>query len=84
MLLQCLFVFVATLALDFLWARYILAITKRAPVVAALWSAGIIAISSTTTIVYVSNHWTILAAIVGAFIGTYLSVREEAKKEDKQ
>jgi hypothetical protein len=84
MLFQCIAIFFGMMLLDYCWAYYVLSIEARAPFAAALWSAGIFAVSSTTTIVYVNNHYTIFAAIAGAFLGTYLSVLREAKKKDKQ
>lgn len=75
MLMECLFVFVAMTASDFLWTKYILATTGGFPFKAAIWSSSIILVNSLAVIVYVTNHWTILAAALGAFVGTFVSVK---------
>ena len=75
MLMECLFVFVAMTASDFLWTKYIIATTGGLPLKAAIWSSSIILINSIAVCVYVANHWTIVAAALGAFVGTFISVK---------
>lgn len=84
MLLLCLIVFVAMAVSDFIWAQCIIATTNELPIRAALTSASMILLNSAVVCIYVSNHWTILAATGGAFIGTYLSVKRFSikRKED--
>ena len=76
-LLQCLLVFVATAIADALWARYIVAIGKDAPASAATLSAGIVLVNALAVVVYVENRWAVLAAGVGAWVGTFVSVRRK-------
>jgi hypothetical protein len=80
MVLQCLFVFIAMAVTDVLWTQYIIATTKGLAFKAAIWSASIVLMSGAIVCVYVSNHWTILVAAAGAFVGAYLSVSRSKDK----
>jgi hypothetical protein len=71
------FVGIGTMIVDYLWAKCVLAVGSRSPVSAALWSAGVVLVSAWATIIYVGNHRTIIAAVLGAAVGTYLSVRQD-------
>jgi hypothetical protein len=75
MLWELLFVFLATGVADFLWVQYVASITQRSPMLAAVWSSSIILANAGVVLVYVKNPWTIGAACLGAFGGTYISVR---------
>jgi hypothetical protein len=77
-ILEHAFVGVAMFVLDFFWARYVVEVSRHAPMRAALWSTCIALTSSAVTIVYVSNRWTILAGAIGAFFGTWISVKRYA------
>lgn len=75
MLLSCLIVFVATAAADYFWARYILAISAHSACLAAVWSSAIVLVNAAAIVTYVREPMTIGAAVVGAAVGTYASVR---------
>jgi hypothetical protein len=72
---QCLLVFLATAVADYFWVQYMSSVSRRAPLLAAFWSSSIILVNAMAVIVYIDNHWAVLAAACGAFGGTYLSVR---------
>ena len=75
--LQALLVFVAMMASDFCWARYIVSAAGGRRLVAATWSAAIMLIGSITVIEYTSSHWMILPATAGAFTGTLIAVKRK-------
>jgi hypothetical protein len=75
MAVECLIVFLAVAVADALWARYISAINSRDPIMSATLSMGIVLVNALAVVVYVENRWAVLAAGLGAFVGTYLSVR---------
>jgi hypothetical protein len=79
MLWECLLVFLAVAVSDALWARYITSVGSRDPVASATLSMGIVLVNALAVVVYVSNRWAVLAAGLGAFVGTYLSVRRAPK-----
>lgn len=70
---QVIIVFFSTLMADFSWSMYIKLLSKNKDLKAACWSAFITLIGGITIIGYTANHWLIIPAIVGGFIGTYLS-----------
>lgn len=84
MLLSYLLVFVAMVVSDFIWAQCVIATTNELPMKAALTSFSMILINSAVVLIYVNNHWTILAAGAGGFVGTYMSVQRfsHKRKED--
>lgn len=70
-------VFAFTVLADIAWARYFLAAASRNAFAASLWSGVIVALGSFTTVEYVNNRWLVSAAIAGALVGTYYSVRTQ-------
>jgi hypothetical protein len=69
-----LFVFFGVIALDLVWARYIITTAEKRALRAAVNAALIMAITAIVTILYVSDPWAIIPATAGAFVGTYVSV----------
>lgn len=69
-------VFLCTTTSDFIWAKYIKAVNDKKALVAAGWSASIILIGGITIVSYVEVHWLVVPAALGAFLGTFLSVRK--------
>lgn len=67
--------FAAMAALDFVWGNYTRNVADGRRVPSALWAAGIVFFNATVTLAYVGDHWTILPAAAGAFVGTYFSVK---------
>jgi hypothetical protein len=68
-------VFVAVFALDFVWARYTRACATGTKLSAANYAAGIILLSGAAQIGYTNDYWLLLPAIVGAFGGTWCSMK---------
>jgi hypothetical protein len=78
------FVMIAMAVSDFVWAQCIIATTNGLALRAALTSSSMILINSVVVLIYVNNHWTILAATAGSCVGTYFSVKRfsSKRKED--
>lgn len=60
---------------DGLWALWMGAVAAGHPVAAGLYSVGLICCGAFVTVAYVQDRWQLIPASVGAFVGTYLSVR---------
>ena len=60
---------------DGLWALWIGAVAANPPVLAGLYSVGLICCGAYVTVAYVQDRRQLIPASVGAFVGTYLSVR---------
>jgi hypothetical protein len=68
-------VFIAITVLDIVWALYIQAVADKHAIKAGILSMVLIAIGGFSTIAYVHNIWLILPELLGAFCGTYLTIR---------
>jgi len=61
--------------LDFVWARYTRALANGTPLHAALWAMPITVISGLVVVGYVSDPWLLIPGTIGAFLGTYVSMK---------
>lgn len=68
-------VFVSMGAADICWTRYMQRVASKEPVVAGMWSAGIVAIGAVSVMAYVNDPLYLIPAGLGAFVGTWWSVR---------
>lgn len=73
--LQSVVVFVSMAAGDFAWTKYMLHAAAKNPHRAALWNAVIIAFGAISVVSYTSNHWLLIPAMLGAYVGTFVAVR---------
>lgn len=73
LLLQVVLVFAATAFVDYAWSVYIRSLATTKMLRAAVWSSIIVFAGGFTTIEYISNHWMLIPAMVGAFVGTIVS-----------
>jgi hypothetical protein len=68
------FAFLALVVGDFCWAIYTAKIQQNNPMMAGLWAIAIYGISAGVTIGYTQDHWLLVPACAGAFVGTYIGV----------
>lgn len=66
---------------DIAWGMYVIKVDKREAFKAGIWSALIMVFSSYVVISYMGDHKFIIAAILGSFIGTYITVAYHDKLE---
>lgn len=68
-------IFILDLVVAFAWTECIKSIEKRDAKTSAAW-AGFITLSGAFTIInYTANNWLLIPAVLGASLGTYLSVK---------
>jgi hypothetical protein len=67
--------FLAMIAVDIAWAKYILAAADRRARDAALWSGAIVLGGSVTTLALVESPWYLIPSCLGAIAGTYWTVK---------
>ncbi len=70
-------VMVAMFAVDWCWTKYMLHASAKNALYAAHWSAAIIGLSAVSVASYVEDHRLILAALIGAWTGTYWAIQHE-------
>ena len=82
--LQFIGVMTSMILADISWTYYFIKVEERKSLSAGIWSALIVVFGIFTTINYVEDRSLVVAAIIGAFAGTFLAVeikkRNEAKK----
>jgi len=79
-------VFLSMILVDLAWAVYIRALAKDNVLTAAFYSLFIMLCGAFTSINYISNHWMLIPAAAGGFVGTLLCKKvekllERVKKE---
>jgi uncharacterized membrane protein YfcA len=68
-------VFLLTAVLDFVWARYTAHVGAARAIAASLYASFIFSVGGLVTVAYTVNHWLLVPAALGAFLGTYVAVR---------
>ncbi|WP_394807909.1 hypothetical protein [Nitrosomonas sp.] len=79
-----LLIMVAMALADVCWTLYFIDVEERKAHPAAFWSAMIILVTAFTVTNYVENQIYIVAAFIGAYIGTFGTITWKKKKEMKQ
>ena len=79
-ILQFLGVMIAMIIADVCWTYYFIKVEERKAISAGVWSSLIIVASSFITTSYVQDRSLVVAAVLGAFIGTAGTVYFKKKK----
>lgn len=66
---------VAMAVVDWAWARYAIALADRRALAGAVWAVMILLPSAFTITSYVHDPRMLAPAALGAFVGTYVSVK---------
>ena len=82
-LLQFVLVFVAMAIADVCWTYYFIKIDERKSVQAGIWGSAIYMCSAFGVLSYTHDKTLIIPAILGSFVGTYLTVEYKKRKEGK-
>ncbi len=80
-ILKFLSVMVAMMLADVCWTLYFMKIAEKKAAQAAVWGSVIILFGAISTTSYVDDHSLIIAAVIGAFIGTYATIKYKNNKE---
>ena len=68
---------------DICWAYYFMKVDERKSVSASLWAVALFICGATVTTNYVSDKSLLIAAAIGSFIGTYVTIEYKKRKENK-
>ena len=66
---------------DICWVYYFIKVEERKAMAASIWSTIIVALGAFSVENYVNDNTFVLAAMIGAFIGTYISIKYKKTKE---
>lgn len=80
-MITALFVFLNVGLADIIWALYIKAAANNHTWKAAVSSALIVAMGSFTVLEYTQNHWMVVPALLGAFVGTFVTIEYHKRKD---
>lgn len=80
-ILQFIGVALAIFFADMCWTLYMIHTANRHAFKAGVWSAMIMFCGSFATISYVQNFWFILAAMIGGFAGTWVTIKWKNRTE---
>lgn len=82
-LVQFLGVMAAMFLADICWAYYFIKIEERRSAAAGIWAALIYIFGAFTVTSYIDDKSLIAAAMIGSFLGTYVTVEYKKRKENK-
>lgn len=74
-------VMLATALVDVCWTFYFISITKEKALLAGWWSTLVVAFGAAATVSYVNDPTLLVAAFIGAFVGTSLTVQYNKGKK---
>lgn len=75
MIFDFLLVAVVVAVADVCWTMFFIETTKQNAVKAGVWSSLIMFCSAFAVTTYVNNKIYIIAAMIGSFVGTYLTIK---------
>lgn len=70
-----LLVFTVTVTADFVWAEWASAIARKRAHLAGVWGSGTVICGAIMAIAVVGDHWLVVPGALGAYVGTFISVR---------
>ena len=77
-------VFLAMMITDIMWAKYTLAVAFLKPVLSGIYSAVIILMGAVTVVAYVEDRSMLIPAMLGAFVGTYYTIKRARDYEEEK
>jgi len=81
-ILKFLGVMVSMILADVAWTQYFIKVSERKSLSSGIWSASIIIFGAICTMNYVGDPTMLVAAGIGAFIGTYITVEYKKRKSE--
>jgi uncharacterized membrane protein YfcA len=71
--------FFAIFLLDVVYTYYLRCVANDNVLGASFWSVACYILGSVAVINYTTNHWLVIPAIAGAFVGTYVGMKIKRK-----
>ena len=75
---------ISVMLTDVCWAKYIIYSSKKDALKAAIWSGAIVVCGSFSFFGYLEDKRFVFASIIGAFIGTYLTVKRSDPEDEEE
>jgi hypothetical protein len=77
-------VFLSTVLSDIAWTYYFIRVEERKAGKAGFWASCIVMVSAFITVNYVEDHSLLIAAVIGSYVGTWISVKWNKKEPKKE
>jgi hypothetical protein len=74
-MLEYIVTFFALFFTDVFYTYYLRAVSDSKPLLASGWAVVVFIIASVAVINYTTNHWLLIPACAGAFLGTYVGMK---------
>lgn len=68
-------VFIVMAINDWVWSRYIAEVGAKRAARAAVWGSLTLLFGAFNVVSYTHDHWAVVPAVAGAFVGTYVAVK---------
>jgi hypothetical protein len=81
MVVESIIAFLALALTDVCWAVYVDRVKEHKAFSSALWAVALFISGGVAVISYTTNHWLLIPAGLGAFVGTYAGVWWNRRKE---
>ena len=78
-MLEYITTFLAIFLLDVVYTYYLRCVADDNVLGASFWSVACYILGSVAVINYTTNHWLMIPAVAGAFVGTYVGMRIKRK-----
>lgn len=75
--------FILTLLADVCWTQYNMRSAEKRAHPAAFWSALIVAVGGLNVLLYTTSHWLLIPAILGAYLGTWVTIWYENRRASR-
>jgi peptidoglycan biosynthesis protein MviN/MurJ (putative lipid II flippase) len=82
--LKFLIVMISMILADICWTYYFIKIEERKSISAGIWASLIYIFGAFTVTSYINDKSLIIAAIIGSFVGTSLTVEYKKRKEKNE
>ena len=77
--LKFLAVVVSTALADVAWTLYFVSVSEKQAVRAGAWAVVVVALGAVAAISYIGDNTLLVAAMIGAFVGTWGTVRSRSR-----
>lgn len=68
---------------DMCWTFYLFAVEQRKSIIASVWAMFIYLFGAFVVSTYITDRKLIIAAALGSFVGTYITIEYKKWKENK-
>jgi hypothetical protein len=79
--MEYILIFIATIIVDVAWTLYLIKVEERKVIQSGVWAVVIYLVGALVVLSYSHNHYLLIPAVIGSFIGTAGTVWYKKRKE---